>query len=221
MREASLGMLRSGRKAASLLRPAAPAVRPQPPGAATAESLRRRGRSGGPRKQHHTLTGTLVVSRPGAAHVETPEGDFELVRHGQREAMNGDEVEVAIIERRGRAPRAVVRSVIIRAVETFLGTYAVLGPLGAVRPLDARIGHDFFVVPEDPSPERLGVGEGDVVVARITEYPTRKSSAVVTLERRVGAAGEVDGRARQIGDNVALDDRRLIVPGHADGERGR
>lgn len=45
MREASLGMLRSGRKAASLLRPAAPAVRPQPPGAATAESLRRRGRS--------------------------------------------------------------------------------------------------------------------------------------------------------------------------------
>lgn len=153
---------------------------------------RRRGRSGGPRKQHHTLTGTLVVSRPGAAHVETPEGDFELVRHGQREAMNGDEVEVAIVEQRGRAPRAVVRSVITRAVETFLGTYAVLGPLGAVRPLDARIGHDFFVVPEDPSPERLDVGEGDVVVARITEYPTRKSSAVVTLERRVGAAGEVD-----------------------------
>ena len=153
---------------------------------------RRRGRSGGPRKQHHTLTGTLVVSRPGAAHAETPEGDFELVRHGQREAMNGDEVEVAIIEQRGRAPRAVVRSVITRAVETFLGTYAVLGPLGAVRPLDARIGHDFFVVPDDPSPERLGVGEGDVVVARITEYPTRKSSAVVTLERRVGAAGEVD-----------------------------
>ena len=153
---------------------------------------RRRGRSGGPRKQHHTLVGTLVVSRPGAAHVETPEGDFELVRHGQREAMNGDEVEIAIIEQRGRTPRAVVRSVITRAVETFLGTYATLGPLGAVRPLDARIGHDFFVVPEDPSPERLGVGEGDVVVARITEYPTRKSSAVVTLDRRVGAADEVD-----------------------------
>ena len=152
----------------------------------------RRGRSGGPRRQHHTITGTLVVSRPGAAHVETPEGDFGLASRGQREAMNGDEVEVALIEQRGRAPRAVVRSVISRAVETFLGTYATLGPLGAVRPLDARIGHDFFVVPEDPSPERLGVSEGDVVVARITEYPTRKSSAVVTLERRVGSAGEVD-----------------------------
>ena len=85
---------------------------------------RRRGRSGGPREHRHTLTGTLVVSRPGAAHVETPEGDFELVRHGQREAMNGDEVEVAIIEQRGRAPRAAVRSVVTRAVETFLGRYA-------------------------------------------------------------------------------------------------
>lgn len=153
---------------------------------------RRRGRSGGPRERSRTLTGTLVVSRPGAAHVETPEGDFELVRHGQREAMNGDEVEVAIIEQRGRAPRAVVRSVLTRAVSAFLGSYSQAGPLGAVRPLDARLGHDFFVVPEDESPRRLGVTDGDVVVARITEYPTRKSSPVVTLERRVGAADEVD-----------------------------
>lgn len=153
---------------------------------------RRRGRAGGPRKRSHTLTGTLVVSRPGVAHVETAEGDFELVRHGQREAMNGDEVEVALVERRGTPPRAVVRSVIDRAVETFLGRYATAGPLGAVTPLDARIGHDFFIVPEDPSPKRLGVAEGDVVVARITEYPTRASAAVVTLERRVGAADELD-----------------------------
>ena len=153
---------------------------------------RRRGRSGGPRTRARTLTGTLVVSRPGAAHVETAEGSFELARHGQREAMNGDEVEVALVEQRGRQPRAVVRSVITRAVETFLGRFSPAGPLGAVVPLDARIGHDFFVVPEDPSPERLGVADGDIVVARITEYPTRSSSPVVTLERRVGSADELD-----------------------------
>ena len=153
---------------------------------------RRRGRSGGPRARARTLTGTLVVSRPGAAHVETAEGSFELARHGQREAMNGDEVEVALVEQRGRQPRAVVRSVITRAVETFLGRFSPAGPLGAVVPLDARIGHDFFVVPEDPSPERLGVADGDIVVARITEYPTRSSSPVVALERRVGSADELD-----------------------------
>ena len=153
---------------------------------------RRRGRSGGPRTRARTLTGTLVVTRPGAAHVETSEGSFELARHGQREAMNGDEVEVALVEQRGRQPRAVVRSVITRAVETFLGRFSPAGPLGAVVPLDARIGHDFFVVPEDPTPERLGVGDGDIVVARITEYPTRSSAPVVTLERRVGSADELD-----------------------------
>ncbi len=152
----------------------------------------RRGRSGGPRNRARTLTGTLVVSRPGAAHVETSEGSFELARHGQREAMNGDEVEVALVEQRGRQPRAVVRSVITRAVETFLGRFSPAGPLGAVVPLDARIGHDFFVVPEDPTPERLGVSDGDIVVARITEYPTRTSAPVVTLERRVGSADELD-----------------------------
>ena len=153
---------------------------------------RRRGRSGGSRRNARTLTGTLVVTRPGVAFVETPEGAFDLVRHGQREAMNGDEVEVALVEQRGRKPRAVVRSVVSRAVETFLGRFAPAGPLGAVVPLDARIGHDFFVVPEDPSPARLGVSDGDVVVARITEYPTRQSAPVVTLERRLGSADELD-----------------------------
>lgn len=153
---------------------------------------RRRGRAGGPRPRARTLVGTLVVSRPGSAHVETPEGEFELVRHGQREAMNGDEVEVAIVEQRGRAPRAVVRSVLVRAVTTLLGTFSIAGPLGVVTPLDVRLGHDFFVVPEDPCVERLGIREGDVVFARITEYPTRRSSAVVTVERRVGAPDDLD-----------------------------
>lgn len=153
---------------------------------------RRRGRSGGARRRARTLTGTLVISRPGVGCVETPEGTFELARHGQREAMNGDEVEVALVEQRGRQLRAVVRSVVTRAVETLLGRFALAGPLGVVTPLDARIGHDFFVVPEDPSPDRLGVAEGDIVVARITEYPTRRSAAAVTLERRLGSADELD-----------------------------
>ena len=153
---------------------------------------RRRGRSGGPRSRARTLIGTLVVSRPGAAHVETPEGEFELARGGQREAMNGDEVEVALVEQRGRQARAVVRSVISRSVTTLLGTFAQAGPLGVVTPLDTRLGHDFFVVPEDPCVGRLGVREGDVVLARVTEYPTRRSSAVVTIERRVGTPEELD-----------------------------
>lgn len=139
-----------------------------------------------------TLVGTLRVTRPGVATVETPEGSFRVARRGLREAMNGDEVTVSVFPARGGEKVALVQGVIARAQTTFLGRFELAGPLGAVVPLDARLGRDFFVVPEDTSPARLGVGEGDVVVARIAEYPTRNSAAVVTIERRVGSSDELD-----------------------------
>lgn len=139
-----------------------------------------------------TLTGTLRVTKPGVATVETAEGSFRVARRGLREAMNGDEVTVSVFPARGGEKVALVQGVITRAQTTFLGRFELAGPLGAVVPLDARLGRDFFVVPEDTSPARLGVGEGDVVVARIAEYPTRNSAAVVTIERRVGSSDELD-----------------------------
>ena len=139
-----------------------------------------------------TLAGTLRVTKPGVATVETAEGSFRVARRGLREAMNGDEVTVSVFPARGGEKVALVQGVITRAQTTFLGRFELAGPLGAVVPLDARLGRDFFVVPEDTSPARLGVGEGDVVVARIAEYPTRNSAAVVTIESRVGSSDELD-----------------------------
>ena len=122
----------------------------------------------------------------------TPEGTFTLARHGIREGMDGDEVQVSLTTAKGREPRATVRSILTRATSTFLGRYEAADPLGVVVPLDARIQRDFFVLPEDSSPVRCGVSHGDIVVARIVEYPTRTSAAVVTLERRVGSSNELD-----------------------------
>ena len=153
----------------------------------------RRGSAKGPRKQRRTITGTLRVLRPGSAVVETPEGTFEMSRSGVREAMSGDEVSVFIVGGKGgRGKCAVVDSVVARATHTLLGRFEAAGPLGAVVPLDNRLCHDFFVVPEDRSPERLGVVPGDVVAARIVEYPTAYTAAVVTIDRRVGSASELD-----------------------------
>ena len=153
----------------------------------------RRGSAKGPRKQRRTITGTLRVLRPGSAVVETPEGTFEMSRSGVREAMSGDEVSVFIVGGKGgRGKCAVVDSVVTRATRTLLGRFEVAGPLGAVVPLDNRLCHDFFVVPEDRSPERLGVVPGDIVAARIVEYPTPYTAAVVTIDRRVGSASELD-----------------------------
>lgn len=124
------------------------------------------------------------------AEVETAEGVYRLGSRSMREAMPGDRVYVSLHRGKGGARRAVVEHVIDRAVAAIVGVFEPAGPLGAVRPLDARIKQDFFVLPADDSPRRLGVEPGDVVSARIVDYPSRTESGVVTLERRIGDANE-------------------------------
>ena len=155
---------------------------------------RRRGSRPKARKPRAFLEGTLRVIREGIAEVETAEGTFSVARRGVREAMNGDEVQVSLVPMHGRGhePVAYVQGVLQRACTGFLGTYGVADPLGVVSPLDGRIVHDFFVLPEDKSARKLCVLEGDVVAVRILEYPTRHAAGVVTIERRVGSGEELD-----------------------------
>lgn len=124
------------------------------------------------------------------AEVETAEGVYRLGPRSMRGAMPGDRVYVSLHRDKGGARRAVVEHVIDRAVAAIVGVFEPAGPLGAVRPLDARIKQDFFVLPADDSPRRLGVEPGDIVSARIVDYPSRTESGVVTLERRIGDANE-------------------------------
>lgn len=135
------------------------------------------------------LTGTVRVY-DARAEVETAEGVYRLGSRSMREAMPGDRVYLSLHRGKGGARRAVVEHVIDRAVAAIVGVFEPAGPLGAVRPLDARIKQDFFVLPADDSPRRLGVEPGDIVSARIVDYPSRTESGVVTLERRIGDANE-------------------------------
>lgn len=135
------------------------------------------------------LTGTVRVY-DARAEVETAEGVYRLGPRSMREAMPGDRVYVSLHRGKGGARRAVVEHVIDRAVVAIVGVFEPAGPLGAVRPLDVRIKQDFFVLPADDSPRRLGVEPGDIVSARIVDYPSRTESGVVTLERRIGDANE-------------------------------
>ena len=135
------------------------------------------------------LTGTVRVY-DARAEVETAEGVYRLGSRSMREAMPGDRVYVSLHRGKGGARRAVVEHVIDRAVAAIVGVFEPAGPLGAVRPLDARIKQDFFVLPADDSPRSLGVEPGDIVSARIVDYPSRTESGVVTLERRIGDANE-------------------------------
>ena len=135
------------------------------------------------------LTGTVRVY-DARAEVETAEGVYRLGSRSMREAMPGDRVYVSLHRGKGGARRAVVEHVIDRAAAAIVGVFEPAGPLGAVRPLDARIKQDFFVLPADDSPRRLGVEPGDIVSARIVDYPSSTESGVVTLERRIGDANE-------------------------------
>ena len=135
------------------------------------------------------LTGTVRVY-DARAEVETAEGVYRLGSRSMREAMPGDRVYVSLHRGKGGARRAVVEHVIDRAVAAIVGVFEPAGPLGAVRPLDVRIKQDFFVLPADDSPRRLGVEPGDIVSARIVDFPSRTESGVVTLERRIGDANE-------------------------------
>ena len=155
---------------------------------------RRRGTHPKAHKARALVTGTLRIERPGSARVDTPEGTFAVARRGVREGMDGDEVQVSLVPMHGRGGERVayVQGVLQRAHSGFVGTFSRLDPLGAVSPLDGRIARDFFVLPEDESPLRMDVRDGDVVRVRIVEYPTRTSAGVVTIEARLGSAEELD-----------------------------
>lgn len=155
---------------------------------------RRRGQHPKPHRAKAFVEGTLRVMRPGVAQVETAEGTFAVARRGIREGMNGDEVQVSLVPMHGRGGERVayVQCVLNRSTTQVVGIYGRADPLGVVSPLDARMVHDFFVLPEDPSAHRLGVKEGDVVVARVLEYPTRQSAGVATIERLLGTTSELD-----------------------------
>lgn len=133
------------------------------------------------------LTGTVQLVEHGG-FVRTAEGDFKIQGRSMREVMDGDTVAIGLKRGSRGDMRAVVESVIERKAACVVGIYRQAGPLGCVRPLDTRLRADFFVMPSDGSPARLGVVQGDVVVARVLNYPTRSESATVTLERRIGAA---------------------------------
>lgn len=150
-------------------------------------------RHAGPtRGRHVALEGRLHITNQKFATVSTPEGCFVVARGGLRGAMSGDLVQVEKVRRGGTEPKVVVRGVVERAVESFVGTFHVGGPLGIVSPLDERIPRDFYVLPNDKSVRSKGVADGDLVVARILGYPSRHEEGVVTLTRRIGPSDGLD-----------------------------
>ncbi len=129
------------------------------------------------------IVGRISMTRHGYGFVDAPEGDFFIPARDTAGAMHGDTVAIRPDTHRGRAGRAgVVVRVIERANTTVVGRFDRHGGIGIVTPADRRIRHDVFVAPQ-------GIGDaesGDVVVVRLTGYPSRNHSAQGYVEEIVG-----------------------------------
>jgi ribonuclease R len=123
------------------------------------------------------------MTRHGYGFVEAPEGDYFIPARDVSGAMHGDIVAIRPAAHRGREGRsgAVVR-VIERANQTVVGRFERHGAIGIVIPADRRIRHDVFV-----APNALGdATTGDVVLVRLTGYPSRNQSAQGYVEEIIG-----------------------------------
>ena len=122
-------------------------------------------------------TGVIEFSRQGVAFVDTEEGSFIIGAKRTGGAMPGDTVEVrphksaeAAASQQQRRNASVVR-VTHRATEYLVGVLEINDPLTVVVAQDPRVRHDLFVT-EGELP--AGAKAGDVVLAKITQYPARR-----------------------------------------------
>lgn len=148
-----------------------------------------KGRGHSSRLQGNCPLGVIDIAREGYGFVDTEEGVFYIPANRTGGAMNGDTVEVrprSSHHQAGQRREAVVVRVHRRATEYVVGVVEVCDPLAAVVPQDPRIQHDIFIDLRQ-SPQ---VKNGDMVLARITGYPSRSAAATGYIVEVLGASDQ-------------------------------
>jgi len=130
------------------------------------------------------LVGRLSLNRRGYGFVSSPGGDVYVGARDIADAMHGDIVGVRPHARRaGRPGRSgEVVQVVERARDHVVGRLEVHGRVGIVVPTDPRIRSEVFV----EAASLAGATSGDVVVARLTRYPTRRDAAQGVVDEVLG-----------------------------------
>lgn len=117
------------------------------------------------------IIGKVHGKPQGYAFVEPEDGVTEDVfvgRDNLGDAMHRDRVEVEIVGwRRGGRLEGRVTRIIERAHEKVVGYYETVGKAARVLPAERKIWHHIYI----PRKDRHGARGGDVVLARITEFP--------------------------------------------------
>lgn len=137
-------------------------------------------------KERNLLVGRLSMNRRGFGFVATPAGEIYIGRREAGGAMHGDTVTVRLNSQRSKEGRSgEIVQVIERKLTSIVGVFERHGGLGIVMPTDPRVRSDVFVdLKRGPQPK-----QGDVVVARITRYPTARDAMQGVIEEVLGNPG--------------------------------
>ena len=131
------------------------------------------------------VTGRVIGHRDGFGFLRPDDAgaDLFLSPRQMRSLMHGDRAvaRVVKVDRDGRREGALVE-VIERGVGKVVGRLWRESGVAFVRPHDARIHHDVLVPPNAGSAAR----DGDYVVARVTEPPTRRHPPIGVVEEVLG-----------------------------------
>ncbi|MDO8949142.1 MAG: ribonuclease R [Actinomycetota bacterium] len=137
-------------------------------------------------KERNLLIGRLSMNRRGFGFVSTPAGEIYIGRRDSAGAMHGDTVSVRLNSQRSKEGRSgEVVQVVERKLTSIVGVFQRHGGLGIVTPTDPRVGTDVFV----DLKRGLQPKQGNVVVARITRYPTQHDSMQGAIEEILGKPG--------------------------------
>ncbi len=133
------------------------------------------------------VVGRFTSTRAGYGFVAAPEGDYFIAARDTGGAMHGDTVSIRPDTKRSKEGRSgVIVRVTERANTTIVGRFDRHGAIGIVSPADRRVRTEVFV-------SGAGIGDatsGDIVVARITAYPTKNHAAQGYVEEIIGKDGD-------------------------------
>lgn len=131
-----------------------------------------------------TVLGTIEFTKKGtAAFLVTPKGeDIFIPVENVGNAMHGDRVIVEIVGKKGDMKKGRVLKVVERGFKKIVGIFKRRGMFGYVIPIDPKIIYDFRI----PTEELGKAKPGQIVVAKITQYPTRRKEPMAEIVEVLG-----------------------------------
>ncbi|HET6628651.1 MAG TPA: ribonuclease R [Woeseiaceae bacterium] len=140
-------------------------------------------------KKLELITGQVLGHRDGFGFVLRDDGgdDAFLSPREMRSLFDGDRVAIRIAgrDRRGK-PEARLVEILERGIEEVAGRFVRERGIGIVVPDNPKIPHRVLI----PDGESGSAKPGQIVVARILDYPTEVQQATGRVVRIIGSAGQ-------------------------------